>query len=148
VFQGISPSSQRPHKWREFDSAKTVGLSAKIPYASLHNGSHPNPISGGVMVESNRELDDSLQKLFLLSRRRAPDVFQNFVGFKKVPLVEKGYSTSEIVSRHALFCHRKQNLAPQREVWSTRQDLFPKNPIVGCRRHEEQQGHGEKSICS
>jgi hypothetical protein len=73
-----------------------------------------------MMVEGNRELDQPLQELFLFSRCRTPDVFQNFVGFEEMPLVEKGYPTNEIVGRHALFCHRKplrkQNLAQQREV--------------------------------
>jgi hypothetical protein len=60
-----------------------------------------------MVVEGYRQLDQPLQELFFFRRRYAPDVFQNLVGFKKMALVEKGYSTTKIVGRHALFCHRK-----------------------------------------
>ena len=80
------------------------------------------------MVEGNRKLNQPLQELFLFCGGRTPHVFQNFVGFKKMPVVEKRYSTSEIVGRHALFCHRKpvrkQNLAPQREVWEYKREFI------------------------
>jgi hypothetical protein len=76
------------HQGRELDSAEILRLAGEIPHSPFHNRSHSNQIPGRMMVEGNRKLDHALQKPLLLSRRRAPHVFQDFVGFEEFSSVE------------------------------------------------------------
>lgn len=58
-----------------------------------------------MVVQGDRQLDETLKKLLFLSGRRAPDVFQNFVRVEELLLVEKPDAVGIGVEVEALFAH-------------------------------------------
>ena len=57
-------------------------------------------------MESYRDLNQSLQELFLFNRGDAPNIFENLVGVVKLTVIEESDAAKKAVRIHALFCHK------------------------------------------
>jgi hypothetical protein len=53
-----------------------------------------------MVVERDRNLDQALQELFFRSGGGSPNVLENFMGVKKVGVIEQRDSVTEIVRQH------------------------------------------------
>jgi hypothetical protein len=73
----------------ESQIAVFFGIALQIPRAALEQGTCADEISGRVMMEGDRDLNQSLQKFFLFRGCRTPDVFPDFVGVEEVGAVEE-----------------------------------------------------------
>jgi len=68
------------------------GIALQIPRAALEQGACAHEIPSRVMMEANRDLNQSLQELFFFRRRRAPNVFPDLV------CVEEGGTVKQVES--------------------------------------------------
>jgi hypothetical protein len=91
---------------QELDAAKIVRVAVQVPQAPLHDGTHSDMVASGMVVECNRQLNQSLPEFFLLGWSGAPEIFQNFVGLKEKGAIKKRDSTGQFARVHALLCHK------------------------------------------
>ena len=65
-------------------------------------------------MKGHRDLNQSLKKLLVFRRRRAPDIFEGFVSVEELCVVEETDSVSEyLVGIHASFLH---TVRPQQRI--------------------------------
>jgi hypothetical protein len=73
----------------ESQIAMFFGIALQIPRAALEQGACADKIPSRVMMEGNRDLNQSLQELLFFRRRRAPNVFPDLVCVEEFRAVEE-----------------------------------------------------------
>jgi hypothetical protein len=89
VRQRPFPGNKRVQKDGESQIAVFFGVALQIPRAAFEQGSCADEIPSRVMMEGNRDLNQSLQKSFLFRRCRAPNVFPDLVGVEEAGTVKE-----------------------------------------------------------
>jgi hypothetical protein len=87
------------------DVPKILGRLGKISRSALHQRACADAVSPGLVMKSYRQLYQTLQVLFLQTRRGSPNVLQDLVGLKKSALVEQADTANEPVTIHAQLWH-------------------------------------------
>jgi len=77
-----------------------LGVGAEIATGAFEHRTASDEISLGVVVQSNRDLDQPLEKLAFGLRRGAPDILQNFVRLKELAIVEEMNAVLKSVRLH------------------------------------------------
>jgi hypothetical protein len=88
AIERIAPCIERMANGGQVESPMPLGVGAEIATSTFQHRTAADKISLGVMVQSNRDLDEALQKLALGLRRGAPDILKDLVGVKELAIVE------------------------------------------------------------
>lgn len=88
MVESLAPLAERFEQCRQLDLPKAPRRLREIPDGALQHRSHAHAVSRGIVMERHRDLDQTLEKLLVFGRRRAPDIFQGFVGVEKLAVVE------------------------------------------------------------
>ena len=74
AIERIAPGIERVANGGQVQSAVPLGVGAEIAPGAFEHRTASDEISLGVVVQSNRDLDQALEKLALGLRRGAPDI--------------------------------------------------------------------------
>lgn len=107
------PRSDRAQQVRRVDSPVAFGIKGDISRSAPQHGTRAGQIPVSVVIQRHRHLNQALQELFFWRWGRAPDVFQNLVGFKKGGPVEQLDALPTLLEMHATLWHRGLDPAPE-----------------------------------
>lgn len=106
LVQSNSPTVDLLAKRIEINPTMPGGIGRQVPASPFQQRSAADAVPRRIMMKGDRDLDEALKKLAFRFRRRPPDILQDFVGFKEMGGVEKGYPLEERVSRDLLVAMR------------------------------------------
>ena len=100
AIERIAPDIERVANGCQVESTVPLGVGAEIATGAFEHRTASDEISLGVVVQSNRDLDQPLEKLAFGLRRGAPDILQNFVRLKELAIVEEMNAVLKSVRLH------------------------------------------------
>src|ERR1700682_2713945 len=89
VGQRTPPPGKRAQKDGESQIPMFFGIALQIPRAALEQGACAHKIPSRVMMEGNRDLNQSLQELLFFRGRRAPNIFPDLVCVEEATAVKQ-----------------------------------------------------------
>jgi hypothetical protein len=101
MVESFTPLPERLQQGRQLNLPKTPRRLGEVPYGAFEDGAHADPVSSGVMMEGNRDLNHPLEKLFVFRRCGAPDVLEGFVSVVEISLVEQGDAVQVLIGLHS-----------------------------------------------
>jgi len=97
IVECFTPLAEGLKQCRQLDVPKASRRLGEILYGAFQHRSHTHPVSGGVMMKGDSDLNHPLEELLVLGGRRPPDVFEGFVSIKELGFVEEIDSTNVIL---------------------------------------------------
>jgi hypothetical protein len=80
--------------------AKASRWLGEILDGALQHRPHTHAVSCGVVMECNRDLNQSLKKFLVFGRCSAPNVFESFVSVEELAFVKQGDSLQILIGFH------------------------------------------------
>jgi hypothetical protein len=93
------------------DLPKAPGGLRKVLDSALQHRSHAHPVSRGIVVKGDGNLNQSSKKLFVFWRGGAPDVFEGFVGVEEFGFVKKANSVQVRIGIHPFIVAQAGGIA-------------------------------------
>lgn len=94
----------------QLDAAMAGGIRREIAAGALEQRSATRTVAPRIMMQGDRDLDETLQKFAFGLRFRPPDILQDFVGFKEMGGIEQPKALIERVARDVLVVLRGWHL--------------------------------------
>ena len=108
VIQMLLPGCQLSAQAVEIEMGKRAVRAVEIAQGTLQNRTRTYMVAFGLVMESDRQLNQTLDMLTemptrgTVARHRVPDVFENLMRVEKVGAVEERYAVPKRVSLHTL----------------------------------------------
>lgn len=94
------------------NAAKIFRIAREVTGRASQKGTGAYRVSAAVVVQADRDLNQSLEEFFLWSLRLAPHIFEHFVGLKEFGAIEQFDSCQERVIGHVPILARKLQVFP------------------------------------
>jgi hypothetical protein len=109
--EGFSPGVERVAQGREFNAAELFRIGFEVARGPRQQRTGAGPISAAVVVQSDRNLDQSLQEFLLRVMRLTPEILEHFVGLEEFFAVEQLDSpVVSVVGHRPILAHDLQGL--------------------------------------
>lgn len=107
--EGSAALVKRMEQRREINASMRSRIGRQIAAGTLEQGAAAHEVAARMVVQGDSYLDQALQELAFRYRGGAPDIFEDFVGFKETVLLEEAETFPVRIGRHVFrLCKKKR----------------------------------------